>query len=142
MKKQIAFYVVWDLILYLSLFVLVNYRNWAERAYFKWIDHSFLWIWCGLIVLMIIVGALICWLVFVTGKYEYNRKAAVIEFVLVGGFAFYLATTLIFYITIPMFIAGNLPRLIPGWLMFDQHSIVIPLGNILFCLEILFFINS
>ncbi len=69
MKKRIAFYALWDILFYLSLFVLVNYRNWAERAHFKWIDHNYLWIWLGVIVSMMIFGVLICWLVFVTGKH-------------------------------------------------------------------------
>ncbi len=140
MKRRLAFYVAWDLIFYLSLFVLVNYRNWAQRAYFKWIDHNYQWIWLGAIVLMMIVGVLICWLVFVTGKYEYTRKTAAIEFVMVGGFAFYLATMIIFYFMMPMLIDGTFPRLIPGWVMHDENSIVMTLGSILFGYELCIFI--
>ena len=140
MKKQLAFYVVWDLVFYLSLFMLVHYRNWAQRAYFKWNDYNYLWIWLGSIVVMMIVGVLICWLVFVTSQYEYTRRTAALEFAIVGGFAFYLATWLFLYFMIPNLFDGYIPHMKLGWLSLDENSIVMTLGSILFGYELCIFI--
>ncbi|MDD4564057.1 MAG: hypothetical protein PHE79_01010 [Eubacteriales bacterium] len=136
MRKQVIFYIVWDVLLYLMLFAICNIGNWMQKAYFR-MEYSFAAGPLFLIVSWMTVGALIGWLVFVTSKYEHTRKSAVLEFVVVGGFSLYLASIFFLYFS-PVFVNMGLLNLVPRWMLLDKTTII--LGSILFGYELCIFI--
>ena len=135
MRKQVIFYIVWDVVFCLLLFAICNMNQGIQKAYFR-MEHMYATP-VFLTVSRMMVGALICWLVFVTWKYERTRKSAVEEFVLVGVPSFYLASIFFLYFS-PVFVNMGLLRLVPRWMLYDTTAIT--LGSILFGYELCIFV--
>lgn len=136
MKKQITFLIIWDVVFYIFLFVFSSINNLAQHSYYR-AENPFLFIIISSIM-WVLAGILICWLVLVTGKYECTRKTAALEFIIVGGFAFYFASFFIAYFMLPSLIDGFRP--IPRWILLDRNTTAVTLGGILFGYELLMFI--
>jgi hypothetical protein len=135
MKKQIIFLIGWDAAFYIFLYMMSGIDNVAEKAYYR-MGNPYLSFYVPMI-LQVAVGALIGWLVLVTAKHERTVKSAVLEFIIVGGLAFYLATTHIFYFLLPV-ITSFRPGL--GWILMDRNLTAITMGSVLFGYELLMFI--
>jgi len=137
MKKQIAFYIGWDLTFAMFLYIYSRAEVWTRMYTQRTFDFSpiiFVPYW-----LMILAGGLIFGLALVTGKIQFTRRLAVIEFIIIGIPSFYLATI----ITIPYFVAsvivhGNVQYYMPQWLI--QSSTPMIFGSIIFGYEMFAFI--
>ena len=135
MKKQIIFLIAWDAAFYIFLYMMSGVDNIADKAYYR-MGNPYLFFFIP-VISRVAVGALIGWLVLTTAKHEKTVKSAVLEFIFVGGLAFYLATPHIFYFLLPV-ITSFRPGL--GWILMDRNLIAITMGSVLFGYELLMFI--
>jgi len=135
MKRQVIFLIVWDAAFYIFLYIMSGVDNVADKAYYR-MGNPYLFFLVP-VISRVAVGALIGWLVLVTAKHEKTVKSVVLEFIFVGGLAFYLATPHIFYFLLPV-ITSFRPGL--GWILMDRNLTAITMGSILFGYELLIFI--
>jgi len=133
MKKKIAFYIGWDILL--TIFIYIRYvlvvwmKDYTDRT-FNFLPA----IWVPSIF-MILAGAIIAILVVVSNNYKLTMESTIIELVVVGGFAFYLATISILpYLIIFISGAQGLPNYTPMWLYYD--SLTAELGFIILGYEL------
>jgi hypothetical protein len=90
MKKQIAFYVVWDLFIFMFFYAFSG-AIYAAKLHMGRTMESFPVIsisLCGLIL----CGAMIALYVFISGRFPLTVRSSILEFVLVGVPALYLGT--------------------------------------------------
>jgi uncharacterized membrane protein YedE/YeeE len=138
MKKRIIFFILWDVVFIIFLYLTCRVENAVLDGYYR-MNNPYPAFFV-LVVLRIAAGALICWLALVSMKYEISIKSAVLEFVIIGGLAFYLATFVISYFFIPVVLPEYLRFLRPSWIMMDRNMVTITLGAVLFGYELLMFI--
>jgi len=138
MKKQIIFFILWDAVFFTFLYLTCRIESSVLGGYYK-MNHPHLAFYIP-VILRIAAGAFLCWLALAAMKYESSIKSAVLEFVIIGGPAFYLATYVISYFFIPAALPEYLRFIRPHWIMMDRNMITITLGSILFGYELLIFI--
>ena len=90
MKKQIAFYVVWDLFIF-TFFYAFSSAIYTAKLHAGRTMESFPSIWVSLFGL-ILCGALIALYVFLSGRFPLTVRSSILEFVFVGVPALYLGT--------------------------------------------------
>ncbi len=92
MKKRIVFYIGWDVLfviyIYLYSAIGIRIREYSSKT-FDNLPIVFLQP-----LLLIIAGAIIGWLIFVSNRYQFTIKQALLELVIIGIPALYLATIL------------------------------------------------
>lgn len=137
MKKQAIFFILWDVLFFVLLYVLSNAETFIQRSVARSMEYRFSFAMVPTILPMV-AGGFIGWLVFVTWKFKRVRKIAVLEFVLVGGFALYLCSIFFLYY-MPVFVDSGLPRLIPMWILYNPKA-PMTLGGVLFGYELCVFI--
>lgn len=136
MRKQIRFYILWDVSFTVFLYVYCNINSWLEYSYYRE-GNIYLFILIT-IVFPFAIGGLISWLVFISSKFQFDRKSAVLELVIIGGLGLYLATTLIFPVLVAPITGGSIPRVFKIWQFYGNTPNII--GSILLGYELLIFI--
>lgn len=133
MKKKILFYLIWDVLLFLSMYLYYVFTILRNAHYAPTVFNNLWPNWAA----SFIVGLVFALLIFVSAKFKMTKKTAITELVLVGLFAFYIAGGL----ALPYMIEAlaKLSTLSPAWLMskFVPASII---GSILMGYEIFIFI--
>lgn len=99
MKKQIAFYVGWDVVFIFVLYANFTIGLWAKE-YIERTTNILALIWTQPI-LPILIGFVIAWLIFITNQYDFTKKLAILELIIIGIPTFYIATGPIIYYAIP-----------------------------------------
>lgn len=89
MKKQIAFYIGWDIVFFLLMYFNFWLNATALEALTKSPTLCYQWLF---VVLFIIIGMWMSFLMLIGRKFTLTKKLAIAEFIIVGLLAFYLAT--------------------------------------------------
>lgn len=137
MKKQIAFYIGWDIVFVLMLYAYTFIELGGKRLFYR-MEHgttAYLWGTTGLIML---IGVMIFLLVHISGKFCFTKKLAVCEFVIVGIPAFYIAAIMAVTYSLTHFTEEAI-FCIPIWYYYSTISMVA--GGILFGYEMGIFIT-
>lgn len=138
MKKQIGFYIAWDILLFLSLFVFDRGRIWINDLAMRSLCQ-FDCILPVTVVLSMLIGAVFSVLIIVTNRFEMTKKTAVSEFLLVGLPAFYISSSVcISFFVMRLLHIQTMPIFSPAWLVYNETPIMI--GSILFAYELIVFI--
>lgn len=116
MKRQIAFYIGWDVVFIGSMYVFSKCGRMLELAARKQMEvGASLWF---PVVWMIVTGGLIGVLVIWGSKYQKNIKSAILELVITGLPAVYIAGILPFsYSLASLSPDGGVSYYIPFWLL-------------------------
>ncbi len=131
MKKQITFYIAWEALFWISLYGLVT-GSYMLKVYAGRTMNSFPALWAN-VGFLVLFGGVLCLLVFVSGKFRHTIKSAIMEFVLIGIPALYIATAFLF--TGLLYRAGiESIRIFTPWLYRTELPIYI--GSILFGYEL------
>lgn len=108
MKKPFIFYLIWDIVfisfLYLLSAAAVQLEHYA-RSTFDLYPALF-----ASLFFYIALGVLLSCLVYITGKYEFNIKLAVLELIMVGIPALFLASSFLL-----SFLLANRNISLPLW---------------------------
>lgn len=136
MKKRIIFYICWDVLFIIFLYIYYNINSWAEYYYYRQVH--FYPVILAHFILPIIIGGFISWLVVLSSQYQFTRKLAVLELAIIGGLAFYLVTVLVLPSLVAFITGENILRLAPAWLYNSSDPRII--GSILFGYELFIFI--
>lgn len=140
MKKQLIFYIGWDAIFVLILYINTLIDSTAREAYHRFEPNTVFLLW-GDVGLLMIMGAWISLLMFRGRKFELTKKSAFCEFILVGVPAFYLAT----YVVLPLSLARivKLQSIHYPYFFFEflNNNLPITAGAILLGYEIFIFIT-
>lgn len=134
MKKQVVFYVVWDVLFffYLFLFSTVSHqlKLYVNRTMetFPLIGSTYIW--------LLFIGGFFAWLVYTSHHYPLTKKSAVLELILVGLPAFYLSSYFLPFI-IQTISGMNIPWFYPFWLA--RTSVPMSFGVVLFGYELFIF---
>lgn len=139
MKKQITFYIGWDIIfiIFLYAYASIDYQIRVQTD----LTFDFLPTIIFPTLTMILGGIIISLLVFVSSKFKYNKKLAVIEFAIIGIPSFYLATIMVMpYFILSMVGYENMNYPIPMWAVYGQTPMV--LGGVIFGYELFAFITK
>lgn len=132
MRNKVFFYLVWDVLFFLQLYMLFSWGNLIKlHAQQTFEYHLYLWFQ---LLWMIVNGGCFCILAIKSGQYQTNRKSAVLEFILIGVPALYCATAFAFYFQISSLSAIRFP----GWLVLDSMPATV--CGILFGYELFFFL--
>ena len=137
MKKKIAFYIGWDVVFAICLYAFSNINIWMKNYTERTFDvYPAIWVSTGF---MILAGVIISGLVFVSSKFQFTRKLAIVEFIMIGIPAFYLATIVAMPYLV-LFITGHesIQYYTPRWLVYGSTPMTV--GSIIFGYELFFFI--
>ncbi|MDD4564522.1 MAG: hypothetical protein PHE79_03485 [Eubacteriales bacterium] len=137
MKKRIIFYIGWDIVFiaYIYVYSLIGIRM-REYTNKTWDFTSSLWLQA---VLLIILGGIIGWLVFVSSRYQFTIKLAFLELAMIGIPAFYLATILSMPCLICFIMGYQEIQYYTPWILIHSQIPVI-IGSIVFGYELFSFI--
>jgi len=136
MKKQISFYILWDVLFTVFLYAYCNINSWAKHSYYK--GANVYLVILMLIILSVMIGIFISWLGFISNQYQFTKKLAVLELVIIGGLALYLTTTLLLPTFIMHLTGGSIPKFAAIWWSYDNTPTVI--GSLLLGYELFIFI--
>lgn len=131
MKKQIIFYVAWEVLFWVALYGLVT-GSYMMKVYVGRTMNSFPVLWAN-IGLLVLLGGVLCLLVFVSGRFQHTIRSAVAEFVLIGIPALYIATA---FLIVGLFYGmgvANIHMTVP-WLY--RTELPMEIGSILFGYEL------
>lgn len=137
MKKQITFYIGWDIVfigqMYINSKLSILIRNIARSSFET---YRLLWFEIGW---MMVVGALIGILAWIGNKYQVNKKTAIIELVMIGIPAAYMAAVLALAVSFAMLLGQDISFHIPFWM--NSSTTPMMAGSILFGYEVFVFIK-
>lgn len=137
MKKQIGFYVLWDV-----LFIIYLYGNaqisYSLKLYAARTMNSYPTLWVH-IFLMMIFGGVIFLLFYVSSKFQRTVKSAVTEFLIIGIPALYMATAYLIPMLLSFVGVDHFRVYTPMWMIYDLR--VMDLSSILFGYELFLFIT-
>ena len=136
MKKQIIFYIIWDVLFIIFVYAYSILSRSVEHSFYRWATQLF---FLAQIILPLIIGIFFSCLVLVSTRYDFTLKLAVIELVFVGGLSLYLATTLVLPAFISNMTGGSAPRFLTLWWMTDI-TVPMTVGSILLGYELVMFI--
>lgn len=137
MKKQIAFYIGWDVVFTIFLYVYSSINIWMRNYTERTADvYPALWVQISLLVL---AGGVISGLVLVSSEFQHTRKLAILEFIIIGIPAFYLATIIAMpYLVLSIMGYESMQYYTPLWL--SRSSIPMIVGSIILGYELFVFI--
>lgn len=135
MKKQVVFYLIWDVLFTIFLYGDCVLSKWAEHSYHRF-EHIYLAIFTPTI-LSILIGGFFCVLIYISSQYKLTRKSAILELLIVGGLALYLSTMLFFPNVIFFITGGTVPRFFTLWWTHIETPITV--GSILLGYELFLF---
>lgn len=136
MKKQVWFYVLWDFLFTVYLYVYCTIYSRTEHSYYR--GTNFYQVIMIPAALPIVLGVLISLLVYISNQYQFTKKLAVLELVLVGGLALYLTTALLFPAFLSILTGGSIPKFFAIWLSYGNTPVII--GSLLLGYELFAFI--
>lgn len=136
MKKQIAFYIGWDIVFIGSMYVFSKCDRILELAARKNMEiGGSLWFSPGW---MIVTGGIISILVIWGNKYRKNIKSAILELVIIGLPAVYIATIMPISYSLASLSPGGVSYYIPSWLLMSTTPMLV--AGILLGYEIFIFL--
>jgi ABC-type dipeptide/oligopeptide/nickel transport system permease component len=135
MKKQIAFYIGWDIVfigqMYINSKLSILIRSIAQRSFET---YRLLWFQIGwMIVLGVLLGILAC----IGNKYQVNKKSAIIELVMIGIPAAYMAAVLALAVSFATLLGQDISFHIPFWM--SSSTTPMMAGSILLGYEVFIF---
>jgi len=136
MKKQIIFYLIWDVSFFIYLFLFSD-ASYQMKIYAGKIMNPFAAI-IPTYFLLILIGGFFAWLVYGSNRFPLTKKSSMAELLLVGIPAFYLSACylpLSYMFTNPF--EANIPWFYPYWL--TRTSLPMSFGVILFGYELFIF---
>ena len=138
MKRKISFYIAWDILFLLSLYVFYRGSIWIEDL----VMRSLCLFDCTLIVMILLsmlIGAVFSVLIIVSNRFEMTKKIAVAEFLIVGLPAFYISSFVYISFLVMRILHMQTAHIhTPIWLVHDNTPIII--GSMLFAYELIVFI--
>lgn len=138
MKKQIIYYVLWDVMLLAYLYgdaqISLVLRNYAART-----ANSLPAVWVHIPLLMVF-GVMILLLVHIRSRFQRTVRSVVAEFLLIGIPAFYMASAMLIPMLLSMSGVENIRLHVPMWMIYG--STAMDVGSILFGYELLLFITG
>lgn len=126
MKKQIAFYIAWDILFLALLLGYCEVSTWAQESYFKYTSPQSMYL---MIFYPILLGSSLALLSFVSSRLYFAEMYAALELIFVGGLGLYLSTTLVLAPLLAPLFGSNLPFLLKFWLYYGTTPNI--LGSIL-----------
>lgn len=139
MKKRICLYIGFDVLILGVLYL--HYMLSLELKQYRLETLELSPLVFVMPILIIIIGAMIALLVWISNQYEFTTKQTVLEFILVGIPAFYFATFQEILYGMYFFINVSLPIYKPNlWLMTTQIPSVI--GCVVFGYELFMLIRK
>jgi len=148
MKKQIAFYIGWDVI-FIVFLRFYDYKeiwelNYIRKNYTNAYTINFL---SGILMelgLLFMIGVIICLLVYISFQFKFTRKLAILEFVIIGITSFQLATLMVISYLGHINVLEHFPENLPPWSYWLYYSsstqTYVTIGSILFGYELIIFI--
>lgn len=137
MKKQIGYYVFWDVLFTVLLYAYCKICLLFRQSYFRG-DNMYLSILIS-IFLLILIGSCIALLVFFDSKYQFSIKMAFSELIIIGGLALYLSTASVYPILVQNITGGVIiPHFPPVWIFYNSAPMII--GSVLLGYELFIFI--
>lgn len=137
MKKQIAFYIGWDIVFIGQMYIYsklnIMLRSIAKRSMEL---NGSLWFQVGW---LIIVGGLISILAYKGSKYQVDKKSAALELAIIGIPATYMSMSIAIPYSLATLLEGNLSFRIPFWIVSSTTPMMI--GSILLGYEIFVFLT-
>ncbi|MBN7772187.1 hypothetical protein [Clostridium aminobutyricum] len=138
MKKKICFYIGWDVLIILLLYAYYSVDLWIRQYRMRTFDIPSVIIVKP--IFLMIIGAFLALLVWISSRYQFTRKLAVLEFILIGVPAFYLATIIEMSYLIYFLIGVNIPLYIPSFWLVAAPALSM-IESIIFGYELFMFIN-
>lgn len=126
MRKQIAFYMLWDVLFLALLLGYCEISTWAQEAYFKYTGPQSMYL---IIFYPILLGAALALLSYVSSRFHFTERLARLELIIVGGLGLYLSTTLVLTPLLAPLFGPNLPFLLKFWLYYGTTPNI--LGSVL-----------
>lgn len=126
MRKQIVFYVIWDILFLVLLLGYCEVSTWAQEAYFKYTSPHSMYL---IIFYPILLGAALAVLSYVSSRFHFTEKLSILELVIVGGLGLYLSTTLVLAPLLAPLFVSSLPFFLKFWLYYGTTPSI--LGSIL-----------
>ena len=137
MRKQIAFYILWDAFFLALLLGYCKISTWAQKAYFMYDGPQHLYL---IIFYPILFGAALALLSFINRRFLFTEKLAILELIIVGGLGLYLSTTLVLPPLIGALFGSSLPPFLTFWFYYGTTPNII--GSILLGYALFRFISS
>jgi hypothetical protein len=126
MRKQITFYIIWDVLFLALLLGYCEVSTWAQESYFKYTGPQSMYL---IIFYPILLGAAFALLNYVSSRFHFTEKLALLELIIVGGLGLYLSTTLVLAPLLAPLFASSLPFFLKFWLYYGTTPNI--LGSIL-----------
>ena len=121
MKKQAVFFILWDVIFILFVYIYSISGQWIKEYIARTMSiYPRMWL---IPIMPTLMGCLIAWLAFVSSKYQATRKSALLELIIIGLPAFYLAFAPIMYFIVPGILNG-VYIFVPFWMMRGNSYII------------------
>ena len=134
MKKQAIFCILWDVIFIVFAYIYSLTGQWIKVYVARTMSiTSRMWL---LPIMPILMGGLIAWLAFASNKYHTTRKSALLELMIIGLPALYLASAPFLFFIIPGILNGVYFS-VPFWMMRGNSYI---LGQMVLGYELFIFI--
>ena len=102
MKKQVGFYVLWDVLLFIALYLHYEVTIWAKQLT-QASSYNIRYDLLAMVLLPIILGGLIALLFIISNRFEQTKKNAIAEFSIIGTVTLYIGIATfapIFFITL------------------------------------------
>ncbi len=121
MKKQAIYLILWDIIFILFVYSESITGQWIKEYVVRTMSiNARMWL---MPIMPILMGCLIACLAFVSSKYQTTRKSALLELIIIGLPAFYLASAPIMYFIVPGILNGVYIS-VPFWMMRGNSYII------------------
>ena len=121
MKKQAIYLILWDIIFILFVYIESITGQWIKEYVVRTMSiNARMWL---MPIMPILMGCLIACLAFVSSKYQTTRKSALLELIIIGLPAFYLASAPIMYFIVPGILNGVYIS-VPFWMMRGNSYII------------------
>jgi len=135
LKKQVTYYIVWDILFILFLYLNSHMEQWMKEYLARTMDvASRIWL---IYTLPVVTGGFIAWLTCISKRYPSSRKSAFLELILVGIPMLYFTSLPFIYVYINPIIAHSFYIPIPFWMISEN---IFRIGGILFGYEVIIFI--
>lgn len=134
MRKNIFFYLIWDIIVYLVMYLYINISDYLMNIYRRsFVPLYQISIMLGYFLFSLFIGIAISILLLYGVKHIKSKIMALIEFIIVGLFSVYLGNIYLLALV-------NAEALIPNWMM-QSYELLMVTGNIIFGVELTLFIK-
>lgn len=127
MIKRIALYLSWDILILIFTSSYSSVHTWIKIKYIR--ESSNFYLILGIQpILLILAGGIIAGFIYMSNQYQFTRKQALLELMLIGGPALYLATIIITYFLMPyhphMYFFTNAASMTAGSIIFGYELFI------------------